>query len=72
MHRQMVLDPRGKKNIHKIAKIISKESPTTKFYVQTILPVNPKSYYKENGFFPKHHVPLSDQINNINNFLSKK
>ena len=58
-------------NIHKIAKIISKESPTTKFYVQTILPVNPKSYYKENGFFPKHHVPLSDQINNINNILKE-
>ena len=58
-------------NILKIANIVSKESPSTKFFVQTILPVNPKSYFKENGFFPEHPVPLPDQINNINKILKE-
>jgi lysophospholipase L1-like esterase len=58
-------------NILKIANIVSKKSPSTKFFVQTILPVNPKSYFKENGFFPEHPVPLPDQINNINKILKE-
>ena len=58
-------------NILKISKIISRESPSTKLFVQTILPVNPKSYFKENGFFPEHNVPLPDQINNINKILKE-
>ena len=58
-------------NILKIANIVSKESPSTKFFVQTILPVNPKSYFKENGFFPEHPVSLPDQINNINKLLKE-
>ena len=45
-------------NIIKISKIFSKESPSTKLFVQTILPVNPKSYFKENGFFPEHNLSL--------------
>ena len=56
-------------NILKIANIIKRETPTTKLFVQTILPVNPKSYFKENGFFPEHSVPLLAQINNINKIL---
>ena len=56
-------------NIVKIANIIKRETPKTKLFVQTILPVNPKSYFKKNGFFPEHSVPLSDQINNINKIL---
>jgi len=58
-------------NILKIANLIKKETPTTKFFVQTILPVNPKSYFKENSYFPEHSVSLSDQINNINNILKE-
>ena len=30
-----------------------------------------KSYFKENGFFPEHTVPLPDQINNINKILKE-
>ena len=52
-------------------KIFKLCSLTRKLFVQTILPVNPKSYFKENGFFPEHNVPLPDQINNINKILKE-
>ena len=56
-------------NIVKIVSIIKNESPSTKFFVQTILPIDPESYIKENGSYPNHSIPLSVQINNINKLL---
>lgn len=56
-------------NIVKIANIIKSGTPSTKIFVQTILPVNPESYIKKNGFFPEPSTPLPEQINNINKLL---
>ena len=58
-------------NIIKIANIIKKQSPSTKLFVQTILPVNPESYFKEKGFFPEHPISLPKQIKNINKLLKE-
>lgn len=56
--------------IHEIVDIVKKESPKTRVFVQTILPVNPKNYFKANGFFPDHpDVSIKEKIKKINNIL---
>ena len=67
--RDKVTESSVASNIGKIVSIIKNESPSTKIFVQTILPIDPESYIKENGFYPKHSIPLSEQINNINKLL---
>ena len=59
-------------NIIRIAKKIVNETPNTKIFVQTILPINDRIYTKEKGWFPDHAVPLPDQINEINALLKSK
>ena len=56
-------------NIIKIANQIIDHSPSTEIYIQTILPVNHEIYIEENGFFPEHNVPLSEQIIQINSMI---
>jgi len=59
-------------NILKILNRISDQTPNTKIYVQTILPINDDIYTKEKGWFPQHSEPLPIQINKINMLLKKK
>jgi lysophospholipase L1-like esterase len=56
-------------NIIKIANQIIDHSPSTKIYIQTILPINHEIYIEEKGFFPEHIVPLSEQIIQINSMI---
>ena len=56
-------------NIIKIANQIIDQSPSTEIFIQTILPVNHEIYIEENGFFPEHNVPLSEQIIQINSMI---
>jgi len=56
-------------NIIKIANQIIDQSPSTEIFIQTILPVNHEIYIEENGFFPEHNVPLSEQITQINSMI---
>jgi len=56
-------------NIIKIANQIIDHSPSTEIYIQTILPVNHEIYIEENGFFPEHNIPLSEQIIQINSMI---
>ena len=37
--------------------------------MQTILPINHEIYIEENGFFPEHNVPLSEQNIKINSMI---
>ena len=57
------------KNILKIADKIADQSPSTKIFIQTILPINHEIYIKINGGFPDHPVPLPVQINEINSLI---
>ena len=57
------------KNIFKIADQITSQSPSTKIFIQTILPINHEIYIKINGMFPDHAVPLPVQINEINSLI---
>ena len=59
-------------NILKISNNIVEGSPSTKVFIQTTLPINDEIYTKEKGWFPKHSVPLINQINDINGLLKKK
>ena len=59
-------------NIFSIVETVLDKTPHTKIFIQTILPVNDKIYTKENGFFPNHAVPLSEQISDINSLLKEK
>tara|TARA_B100000945_G_scaffold77714_1_gene59998 strand:- start:300 stop:1082 length:783 start_codon:yes stop_codon:yes gene_type:complete len=59
-------------NIFNIVETVLDKTPHTKIFIQTILPVNDKIYTKENGFFPNHAVPLSEQISDINSLLKEK
>ena len=56
-------------NIIKIAKKIYDHSPSTEIFIQTILPINHKIYIEENGLFPEHNTPLSEQIIQINSMI---
>jgi len=56
-------------NIIKIANQIIDQSPSSKIFVQTILPINHEIYIEENGFFPEHNVSLSEQIIQINSMI---
>ena len=56
-------------NILKIADQIADQSPSTKIFIQTILPINHEIYIKINGMFPDHAVPLPVQINEINSLI---
>lgn len=56
-------------NIIKIANQINVHSPSTEIFMQTILPINHEIYIEENGFFPEHNVPLSEQIIQINSMI---
>tara|TARA_B100001996_G_scaffold382838_1_gene375919 strand:- start:2095 stop:2865 length:771 start_codon:yes stop_codon:yes gene_type:complete len=56
-------------NIIKIANQIINHSPSTEIFIQTILPVNHEIYIENNGFFPEHNIPLSEQINQINSMI---
>ena len=56
-------------NIIKIANQINVHSPSTEIFMQTILPINHEIYIEENGFFPKHNVPLSEKILQINSMI---
>jgi len=56
-------------NIIKIANQINNQSPSTEIFIQTILPINHEIYIEENGFFPEHNVPLSEQIIQINSMM---
>ena len=56
-------------NIITIANQINVHSPSTEIFMQTILPINREIYIEENGFFPKHNVPLSEQIIQINSMI---
>ena len=56
-------------NIIKITNQIIDHSPSTEIFIQTILPINHEIYIEENGFFPKHNVPLSEQIIQINSMI---
>ena len=56
-------------NIIKIATKIIEHSPSTEIFIQTILPINHEIYIEENGFFPEHNVPLSEQIIQINSMI---
>jgi len=55
--------------IKHIAKLIKKNCPETKLYVQTILPIDEDQYLKINGSYPKHNEPLPEKIRKINNLL---
>ena len=57
------------KNIFKIANQITSQSPSTKIFIQTILPINHEIYTEINDGFPKHAVPLPIQINKINSLI---
>ena len=57
------------KNILKIADQITNQSPSTKIFIQTILPINHEIYTKINDGFPEHAVPLPIQINKINSLI---
>ena len=57
------------KNILLIANTISKNSRSTKLYIQTVLPVNHQIYTKTNGTFPVHSIPLSTKIKEINSLI---
>jgi len=46
------------KNIFKIANQITSQSPSTKIFIQTILPINHEIYTEINDGFPEHDVPL--------------
>ena len=59
-------------NILKISNNIIKGSPSTKIFIQTILPINDEIYTKIKGWFPEHTEPLPIQINNINYMLKEK
>jgi len=59
-------------NILKIATRIVEQSPSTEIFIQTILPINDETYTTNQGWFPKHTVPLPLQINSINNLLKEK
>ena len=59
-------------NIFSIVETVLDKTPHTKIFIQTILPVNDKIYTKENGFFPNHAVPLSEQISEINSLLKER
>jgi len=57
------------KNIFKIADQITSQSPSTKIFIQTILPINHEIYTEINDGFPEHDVPLPIQINKINSLI---
>ena len=57
------------KNIFKIANQITSQSPSTKIFIQTILPINHEIYTEINDGFPEHSVPLPIQINKINSLI---
>ena len=57
------------KNILKIADQITSQSPSTKIFIQTILPINHEIYTEINDVFPEHSVPLPIQINKINSLI---
>ena len=57
------------KNILMIADQITDQSPSTKIFIQTILPINHEIYTEINDGFPNHSVPLPDQINEINSLI---
>ena len=57
------------KNIFKIANQITSQSPSTKIFIQTILPINHEIYTEINDGFPEHAVPLPIQINKINSLI---
>ena len=57
------------KNILKIADEITNQSPFTKIFIQTILPINREIYTEINDGFPEHAVPLPIQINKINSLI---
>ena len=57
------------KNILKIADQITSQSPSTKIFIQTILPINHEIYTEINDGFPEHAVPLPIQINKINSLI---
>jgi len=56
-------------NILKIADQITSQSPSTKIFIQTILPINHEIYTEINGWFPDHPIPLPIQINQINSLI---
>ena len=57
------------KNIINIADQITNQSPSTKIFIQTILPINHKIYTEINDWFPEHAVALPIQINKINSLI---
>ncbi len=59
-------------NIIRIADKIKSQSPSTKVFIQTVLPVNKEIYLKDKGWFPEHSVPLNNQINEINRLIKKQ
>ena len=59
-------------NIQHIAESIIKQSPITKLFVQTILPINNQIYFDLHGSFPEHEISLIEQIMKINTQLKDK
>mgnify|MGYP006120475491 CR=1 FL=1 len=57
------------KNILKIADQITSQSPSTKIFIQTVLPINHEIFTEISDGFPEHDFPLPIQINKINSLL---
>ena len=57
------------KNILKIADQITSQSPSTKIFIQTVLPINHEIFTEISDWFPEHDVPLPIQINKINSLI---
>ena len=57
------------KNILKIADQITSQSPSTKIFIQTVLPINHEIFTEISDGFPEHDVPLPIQINKINSLI---
>ena len=57
------------KNILKIADQITSQSPSTKIFIQTVLPINHEIFTEINDGFPEHTFPLPIQINKINSLI---
>ena len=58
-------------NILRISDRVINQS-TAKIFIQTILPINNKLFFNENGWFPNHKVPLNDQISKINTLIKNQ
>jgi len=68
-NREKITPSYVSENILKIADQIADQSPSTKIFIQTILPINHEIYTEINGVFPDHTVPLPVQINEINSLI---